>query len=167
MSFQGISGAGTPRRAGRSPRPCGVRGHVAEGGGGGVLVADGPLGVRRIGGLLRCSHLVAPLCIAVSPVGARLTAVWGAALFPVALLRALLPIWCSFFLRWRTRGCWCALRGGQRVAPCLPGCPQGKKGGVRNANRNERSRGRSLLHGQDTGKTWARHGEDTIPQKRY
>ena len=29
----------------------------------------------------------------------------------------------------------------------------GGGGGVRNANRHERSRGRSLLHGQDMGKT--------------
>ena len=30
--------AGTPRRAGCSPRPCGVRGHLVEGGGGGCLL---------------------------------------------------------------------------------------------------------------------------------
>ena len=29
---------GTSRRAGRSPRPCGVRGHLVEGGGGGCLL---------------------------------------------------------------------------------------------------------------------------------
>ena len=31
--------AGTSRRAGRSPRPCGVRGHLVRGGGGGLLMA--------------------------------------------------------------------------------------------------------------------------------
>ena len=42
--------AGTSRRAGRSPRPCGVRGHLVEGGG---VFADGSLGVRCIWWLLQ------------------------------------------------------------------------------------------------------------------
>ena len=36
--------------------------------------------------------------------------------------------------------------------PHTPGLPKGEKK-VRNANRNQRSRGRFLLHGQDMGKT--------------
>ena len=55
--------ASTSRRVGRNPCPCGVRGHLVEGGGG--LFADGSLGMRRIGWLLLCSHLMVPLCIAV------------------------------------------------------------------------------------------------------
>ena len=43
------------------------------------MFADGSLGVRRIWWLLQCSHLMVPLCIVVCPVGARLTAVCGAA----------------------------------------------------------------------------------------
>ena len=52
--------AGTSRSAGRSPRPCGVRGHLVEGGG---VFADGSLGVRCIWWLLQCSHLMVPLCV--------------------------------------------------------------------------------------------------------
>ena len=68
-----------------------------------------------------------PLCIVVCPVGARLTAVCGAALCPVALLLAFLPISGSFFFCWHAHCCWCAALGGQHVAPCIPlwlsGCP--------------------------------------------
>ena len=99
--------AGTSRRVGRSSRPCGVRGHLVEGGGGGGF-ADGWLGVRRIWWLLQCSHLMVPLCLVVCPVGARLTAVCGAALCPLALLLAFLPISGSFFFCWHTHCCWCA-----------------------------------------------------------
>ena len=119
--------AGTSRRAGRSPRPCGVRGHLVEGGEGGGGVADGSLGVRRMWWLMQCSHLMVSLCILVCPAGARLTAVCGAALCPVALLLAFLPISGSFFFCWHAHGCWCAAPGGQHVAPCSPvwlsGCP--------------------------------------------
>ena len=66
------------------------------------LVADGPLCVRCIWWLLRCSLLMVPLCITLCPAGARLTTVCGAALFLVALLHTFLPIWCSFFFCWRT-----------------------------------------------------------------
>ena len=59
--------AGTPRRAGRSPRPCGVCGHFVEGRG---LFADGSLGMRCIWWLLQCSHLMVPLCLVVCPTGA-------------------------------------------------------------------------------------------------
>ena len=111
--------AGTSRRAGRSPCPCGVRGHLVEGGGGGVF-ADGLLGMRRIWWLLRCSHLVVPLCIVVCLVGARLTAVCGASLCPVALLLAFLLISGSFFFCWHAHRCWCTAPGGQHVTPCLP-----------------------------------------------
>ena len=52
--------------------------------GGGGLAADGLLGVHYIWWLLRCSHLVVLLCIALCSVGARLTTVCGAAPFPVA-----------------------------------------------------------------------------------
>ena len=48
------------------------------------MFADGSLSVRRIWWLLRCSHLMVPLCVVVYPVGARLTAVCGASLCPVA-----------------------------------------------------------------------------------
>ena len=117
---------GTSRRAGCSPRPCGVRGHLVEGGGGGG-VADGSLGVRRIWWLLQCSHLMVPLCIVVCPVGARLAAMCGAALCPVVLLLAFLPISGSFFFCWHAHCFWCAVLGGQHVAPCIPlwlsGCP--------------------------------------------
>ena len=58
------------------------------------MFTDGSLGVRCIWWLLQCSHLLVPLCIAVCPVGAHLTAACGAALCPVALLCAFLPIWC-------------------------------------------------------------------------
>ena len=87
--------------------------------GGRALVANGPLGLRCIWWLLRCSHLVVLLCIALCLVGAPLTTVCGVALFPVALLRAFLPTWCSFFLWWRTQRCWCALQGGA-VCRSLP-----------------------------------------------
>ena len=55
------------------------------------MFADGSLGVRRIWWLLQCSHLMVPLCLVVCPVGARLT-VCGAALCPVVLLLAFLPV---------------------------------------------------------------------------
>ena len=55
-----------------------------EGGGGGQ-VARGLLDVHYIWWLLRCSHLVVLLCIALCPIGAHLTTMCGAALFPVAL----------------------------------------------------------------------------------
>ena len=61
------------------------------------MFADGSLGVRRIWWLLQCSHLMVPLCIVVCLVEARLTTVCGAALCPVALLLAFLPILGSFF----------------------------------------------------------------------
>ena len=97
-----------------------------RGRGGGVF-ADGSLGVCRIWWLLQCSHLMVPLCLVVCPVGARLTAVCGAALCPVALLLAFLPILGSFFFCWHAHRCWCAVLGGQHVARYLPlwlsGCP--------------------------------------------
>ena len=86
-----------------SPAP-----HIGRGMGG--LFADGSLGVCRIWWLLQCSHLMVPLCIVVCRIGARPTAVCGAALCPIALLRAFLPIWCSFFFCWRTHCCWGACR---------------------------------------------------------
>ena len=61
------------------------------------MFANGSLGMHRIWWSLQCSHLIVPLCIVVYPVGARLTAVCGAALCPVALLLAFLPISGSFF----------------------------------------------------------------------
>ena len=64
------------------------------------MFAGGSLGVRCIWWLLQCSHLMVPLCIVVCPVGARLTAVCGAALCPVALLLAFLLILGSFFFCW-------------------------------------------------------------------
>ena len=103
--------AGTSRRAGRSSHPCGVRGHLVEGGGGGGVV-DGSLGMRHIWWLLQCLHLMVPLCIVVCPVGARLTAVCGAAMCPLALLLAFLPILGSFFFYWHAHCCWCAVPGG-------------------------------------------------------
>ena len=113
--------AGTSRRAGHSPRPCGVRGHLVEGGGGGSL------GMRRIWWLLQCLHLIVPLCIVVCPVGARLTAMHGAPSCPFALLLVFLPISGSFFFSWHAHRCWCAALGGQHVTPYLPlwlsGCP--------------------------------------------
>ena len=96
--------AGTSRRAGRSSRPCGVRGHLVEGRGGGGVFANGSLGVRRIWWLLQCSHLMVPLCIVLCPVGARLTAVCGVALCVVALLLAFLPISGFFFFCWHAQG---------------------------------------------------------------
>ena len=105
--------------------PLGSTWAPCRGRGGGF--ADGSLGVRRIWWLLQCSHLMVPLCIIVCPVGARLTAVCGAALWPVALLLAFLPISGSFFFCWHAHCCWCAAPGGQHVAPCIPlwlsGCP--------------------------------------------
>ena len=89
--------AGTSRSAGHSPRPCGVRGHLVEGGG---VFADGSLGVRCIWWLLQCSHLMVPLCLVVCPVGARLPAVCRAALCPAVLLHAFLPVSGSFFFCW-------------------------------------------------------------------
>ena len=47
---------------------------------------------------------------------ARLTAVCGAALCPVASLLAFLPIWGSFFFCWHTHCCWCAAPGGGGAA---------------------------------------------------
>ena len=77
------------------------------------MFADGLLGVRRIWWLLQCSHLMVPLCIVVCPVGARC----GAALCPVTLLLAFLPISGSFFFCWHTHSCWCAVPGGQQARP--------------------------------------------------
>ena len=108
--------AGTSRRAGRSPRR-GVRGHLVEGGGG---VVDGSLGMRRIWWLLQCSHLMVPLCIVVCPLGARLTAVCGAALCPVALLLAFLPISGSFFFCSQDHRCWCVAPGGAACCSLSP-----------------------------------------------
>ena len=85
--------AGTSRRAGRSPRPCGVCGHLVGGGG---VFGDGSLGVRCIWWLLLCLHLLVPLCVVVCPVGARLTAppppwsTWGLELW--ARVRILPPV---------------------------------------------------------------------------
>ena len=84
------------------------------------MFADDSLGVCRVWWLLQCSHLMVPLCIVVCPVGAHLTAVCGAALCPVALLLAFLPILGSFFFCWHTHRFWCAVPGGQHVAPRLP-----------------------------------------------
>ena len=109
--------AGTSRRAGHSPRPCGVRGHLVEGGG---VFASGSLGVRCIWWLLQCSHLMVPLCLVVCPVGARLPAVCRAALCPAVLLHAFLPISGSFFFCWHAHCFWSAAPGGQHVAPCIP-----------------------------------------------
>ena len=78
---------------------------------GGVL-ADGSLGVRRIWWLLQCSHLMVALCIVVCPVGARLTAVCGVALCPVALLLVFLPSSGSLFFCWHAHCLWCAVGGG-------------------------------------------------------
>ena len=61
------------------------------------MFADGSLGVRRIWWLLQCSHITVPLCFVVCLVGARLTAVCGAALCPVALPLAFPPMLGSFF----------------------------------------------------------------------
>ena len=61
------------------------------------MFADGSLGVRRVWWLLQYSHLMVPLCLVVCPVGARLNAVCGAALCPVVLLLAFLPVSGSFF----------------------------------------------------------------------
>ena len=72
------------------------------------MFADGSLGMRRIWWLQQCSHLMVPLCIVVCPVGARLTAVSGAVLYPVALLLTFLPISGSFFFCWHAHRCWCA-----------------------------------------------------------
>ena len=80
---------------------------------------DDSLGVRRIWWLLQCSHLMVPLCIAVSPVGVRLTAVCGAALCPSCFAACVPPNLALFFFCWRTRRCQCALPGGLRVAPYL------------------------------------------------
>ena len=92
------------------------------------MFADGSLGVRCIWWLLQRSHLMVPLCLVVCPVGARLTrltAVCGAALCPVALLLAFLPVSGSFFFCWHAHGCWCAAPGAQHA--CLQlwllGCP--------------------------------------------
>ena len=87
------------------------------------MFADGSLGVHRIWWLLSCSHLMVPLCIVVCLVGARLTAVCGAALFPVALLLTFLPISGSFVFCWHAHCCWCATPGGGMsllASPC--GC---------------------------------------------
>ena len=122
-----------PGTRGTAPALAEFAGTSWRGGGGGGLVADGSLGVRRIRWLLRCSHLVVRLCRALCFVGACLTTVCGAALFPVAWLRVFLSIWCSFFFCWRTQRCWCALRGrgggGRSLPPVvavgLSHCPLG------------------------------------------
>ena len=81
------------------------------------MFGDGSLGVRRIWWLLQCLHLMVPLCIVVCSVGARLTAVCGAALCPVALVLAFLPISGSFFFCWHAHRCWCAAPGGSMSLP--------------------------------------------------
>ena len=72
------------------------------------MFADGSL----IWWLLQCSHLMVPLCLVVCPVGARLTAMFGAALCPVVLLLAFLPVSGSFFFCWHAHCFWCAAPGG-------------------------------------------------------
>ena len=72
------------------------------------MFADGSLGVCRIWWLLQLLHLMVPLLIVVCPVGARLTAVCGAALCRVALLLAFLPISGSFFFCRHAHCCWYA-----------------------------------------------------------
>ena len=84
-----------------------------------MVVADGSLGVCRIWWLLQCSHLMVPLCIVVCPVGARLTAVCGAVLCPVALLLTFLPISGSFFFCWHAHRCWCAVNPPPPPDVCL------------------------------------------------
>ena len=102
------------------------------------MFADGSLGVRRIWWLLQCSHLMVPLCIVVCPVGARLTAVCGAALCPVVLLLALLPVSGAFFFCWHAHCFWCVAPGGGsmslpashcgcRVVPLAVGWCQGHR----------------------------------------
>ena len=109
--------AGTSQRRVQPPplwsmwAPCRGRG------GGGV--ADGSLGMRRIWWLLQCPNLMVPFCIVVCPIGARLTAMCGAALCPVAFL----PISGSFFFCWHAHRCWCAAPGGGCLPLWLPGCP--------------------------------------------
>ena len=76
------------------------------------MFAGGSLGVRHIWWLLQCSHLMVPLCLVVCLVGARLTAVCGAALCTVVLLLAFLPVSGSFFFCWHAHCFWCAAPGG-------------------------------------------------------
>ena len=90
--------AGTSRRAGRSPRPCGLCGHlVEEGGGGGLLMARSAC--AACGGCCSAHTSWFP-CVFLCPVGTHLTAVCGAALCPVALLLVFLPFLGSFFFCW-------------------------------------------------------------------
>ena len=55
--------------------------------------------------------------------------------------------------RFRVPLYWNGIKVGSQIVRCMPGLSLREKHRVRNANRNERSRGRSLLHGQDIGKT--------------
>ena len=76
------------------------------------MFVDGSLGMRCIWWLLQCSCLMVPLCIVVCPVGARLTAVCGAALCPVVLLLAFLLVSGSLFFCWHAHSFLCAAPGG-------------------------------------------------------
>ena len=108
-----------PGARGAAPRSCGVRGHLTEEGGGGLLMACSVY--AAFGGC--CSARTSWFaCVLLCPVGARLTAVCGAALCPVALLLAFLPILGSFFFHWHAHRCWCAAPGGAacRSLPPIP-----------------------------------------------
>ena len=91
------------------------------------MFVDGSLGVRCIWWLLQCSHLMVPLCIVMCPVGARLTAVCGAALCPVALPLVFLPISGLFFFCWHAHCCECAAGGGGGGSMSLPASPCGRR----------------------------------------
>ena len=84
------------------------------------MFADGLLGVRHIRWFLQWAHLMVPLCIVVCPVGARLTAVRGAALCPVGLLLAFLAISGSFFFCWHAHRWQCVVAGGGGGSMSLP-----------------------------------------------
>ena len=92
------------------------------------MFADGSLGVRRIWWLLRCSHLMVPLCIVcVSCWGSSHCRVWGGPV-PSCFAACLPPnLGLFLFLLARSLLLVCSAGGGQHVAPCLPlwlwGCP--------------------------------------------
>ena len=122
LSRARLAGHG-PVAAGCSSRPCGVRGHLVEGGGGGVF-ADGSLGIRRIWWLLQRSHLMVPLCV---PLGlVSLPCVGRLCAQLLCCLRSS-QFQALSFSSWHAHCCSCAAPGGQHVAPCIPlwlsGCP--------------------------------------------
>ena len=110
-------GGHLPARGAQLPPLCSTWAPCRGRGGG---VADGSLGMRRIWWLLHCSHLMVPLCIVVCPVGARTTAVCGAALCQLLCCLRSSQFRAPSFSAGTLTAAGVRRRGGQHVTSCIP-----------------------------------------------